>query len=121
MHAARQSGGVDRVHDHVSVHARVPEVLWPSVLDKLHRSRLAEDVMAQPTHESSPRRPVTERRFKRFVEQVTSRIRRLYKKLRGIETTLEPLADHVGHAEEELHDLEDRVDRLEKTRKDSSR
>jgi predicted nucleic acid-binding Zn-ribbon protein len=60
---------------------------------------------------------VTERRFKRFVEQMTSRIRRLYKKLRGIETTLDPLVDHVGHAEEELHELEERVDRLEKRRR----
>ena len=67
--------------------------------------------MPKPTHESSP---ATERRFKRFVERVTNHIRRLYKKLRGIEATLDPLVDHVGHAEAELHDLEQRVDRLEK-------
>lgn len=77
--------------------------------------------MSQTTNQRSPQPPVTERRFRRFVDRFTSQIRRLYKRLRRIEVEVDPLVDHVGHAEEELHDLEERVDRLEKKRSNSTR
>lgn len=101
--------------------ARAIRMVCVRLLDNFYERRLADNVMPQTLHQSATQRPVTKRRFKRFVDQVTSRIRRLYQKLRGIEATLEPLADHVGHAEEELLDLEERVDRLEKKRSDSTR
>jgi hypothetical protein len=47
-------------------------------------------------------------------------MRRLVRRLRGLEVTLEPLADHVAHDEEELHDLEERVDHLEKQQRKGS-
>jgi hypothetical protein len=77
--------------------------------------------MPQPTHQSSPRQPVTDRRFKRFADRVTGQLKRLYKRLRGLEATVDPLVDHVGHAEEELHELEERVERLENTGQGSMR
>lgn len=71
---------------------------------------------------SKPGAPLTHKRFRSFQLRVChglgaarEAVRRLAARIRKIETTLDPLVDHVAFAEEKLRDLDARVARLERS------
>lgn len=57
---------------------------------------------------------VFERRVRRGLGAVRQAVRRLTGRVRAVETTLDPLVDHVAFAEEKLQDIDARVTRLER-------
>lgn len=59
---------------------------------------------------------VSSGRFKRFVRSVRARFRRLDVRVRKIETTVDPLVDHVANLEDLVRDLHQRQRRRRERR-----
>lgn len=72
------------------------------------------DMRKPPLNASPARHWVAYQRFRVFAKSVNNRFRALRRKVSDIAVTLDPLVDHVAHAERELQDHDERLTRLER-------